>query len=660
MKIVYGWMIILAFQSILVACATSQNSSDSSISEDISGEETEAANNSDLEESSDGQGTAQDSPDLQEVEVLDASEEKTAQVNSANEEVPTLTNQGSEPLGSAASGSAQVTGLDFKSNENGGTVVIQGSQKLSYTTRKNPATKQFIVEIANVELPKKFQRPYNTKEFSGPIGSINAYQKPGSQVARVVVQLRDNVGMAVQREGNSLLVMQSGSGEMSSETPQMELNGEVVETEVASDTYSRKPVDSTDGDNAKVLGKNSLDDFLSGNVRFYGKPISLQIKDADIRDIFNFIAEETGLNLVLSDEVRGKVTLKLRKIPWDQALHILMQSNQLAYVRQGNILRIAPLNTIKGEAEAAKAALEKQRELQSMRTKIFPISFADAAELAATLTPFLSSTRAKAFADKRTNALVVTDIQENIEKIADVIKRLDTPTPQVLIEAKIIETSETLDRSLGINWTSTRNGIALSFLPGAASSATADVNFSELGDLTARLGILETQAKVKILSAPRVITVNKRKASISQQLTIPTFTTSTTPTGGTSTAISYVDVPLSLDVTPQVANNGTVQMDVSISRKIAGAAVDGGSGARPIATRTASTTVMAQDGDTVVIGGIYQNDQSEAENGFPILRKIPILGHFFKGQTFSDARNELAIFITPTIVNKKTSLIGDT
>jgi len=571
---------------------------------------------------------------------------------------------------------ARLTGLDFKANENGGTVVIKTDKAVSYSTRKNTKTNQLVIELPNTVIAKKFQRPYDTKEFNSPIGSINAYQAQDS--GRVVIQLREAVEPGISQSGNIIKIAGSATVSTANEesSPATEdLPTAKVREKVSENDDEDINTSSTALKEDSAIQKSSVDDFAFGSSsKFYGRPISLELKDADIRDVFAFISEESGLNIVIGDDVTGKVTLKLRKIPWDQALMVLLQSKQLGYVRQGKILRISTLATLQKESDAAKGVLDAQRLLEPLHVQVFPISYGIVTDLEAQTKDFLSP-RGKSRSDKRTNNLVVTDIDENLARIKALVKRLDTQTPQVIIEAKVIEARESFTRIMGVNWNFTGNqtdtgmtnstGQPVFITPNASTTApsqgflNAGFSLGQLdvfGNLTASLSLLETEGLAKVLSAPRIVTLDRQEADISQSSNIPYITTTlaATATGSApvqTNQVGFVTVKLELKVKPQITVDGSVIMDLDVIRQFADPVIVAGSPPQ-VNSREAKTQVLVENGDTIVIGGIYQSDTTDATTGIPWLMNIPVLGWLFKNKTVQRDKNELVIFLTPRILNR--------
>lgn len=568
-----------------------------------------------------------------------------------------------------------MTGLEFRPNQNGGSILVKTSSPAKYSSRMNNDTNQFILELPGTSVPKKYQRPFNTKEFGGAIGIFTAYQAEGGRASRIIVQLREPVQMSIQQEGDTLILIPAGSGggngadggRSGSRSEDVDAEGEPVAV-VNGRTSNAAGVPYSPGNEKKALSA-SIDEFVSGSMKYYGHPISVSFKDGDIRDVLNFIAEESGLNMVVSEEVKGNVSIKLRKIPWDQALIIILQAKQLGYVRQGNILRVAPLEVLKREAETTKLTLDSQKSLTPMKTKIFKINFADAKSLLVNIKVFLTPNRGQALEDERSNSLIVTDIDETLNKVEELIRRLDRRTPQVLIEAKIVEAREVASESLGINWQSLQNGVNIgalgtlgtgfgtdlsTYIPSSSTgglSFTSGNRLSELGDLNVILGILEIEEKVNILASPRILAMNNKPATISQSSNV-SYPETTAGTIGTPTATRWQLQPVpevEFTVTPQIASDGTVSLNINVSRSYAGSPPAEGA-PYPVNRRTATTTLLVRDGDTAVIGGIYQNESNGIETGVPILRKIPLIGKLFTQSRRNSVRSELLLFITPKIL----------
>lgn len=567
---------------------------------------------------------------------------------------------------------AHIRNIKYKANDNGGTVVVEADAPLTFETRSNPDTNQFIIEVPNSQLPAKLKRPFNTRDMKGGIGSVDAYQTKGSSTTRIVVQLRAGVPEpTVQPEGNSLLVVQSGGAANAEPTPQV--SESATPQEGSTETASQPAASGEGSPHTDLLSTSSLEEFLSGNTQFYGKKISLEVSQMDVREVFKLISEESGINLVLSDDVKGTVTLKIRQVPWDQALVVIMKARKLGYTRAGNVLRIAPLADIKAEEDDTVKLATARKAMVPLKVRMIPVSYAKIDELTNQIKPFLSE-RGKAVGDVRTSAMVVSDLDENLDRVAKLIASIDVPPPQVLIEGKIVEASEQFQRSIGINWSAAgqeglvgysmghrpirgRTGITVS--PSIASSA-AQLNFQLgtldiLGDLSATLALFEQQNTVKVLSSPRIVTLHNEPAEINQSTEVPLIKETANPGGAITRTVDFKPVKLRLQVTPQITNDASVIMGVDVSRDFLMGKVDPSDSAQAVATRSAKTKVMVRNAQTAVIGGIYQADQTNGETRVPWVGEIPIVGWLFKSKSTQNVKNELLIFLTPRILGQADS-----
>ncbi|MFP5518666.1 MAG: type IV pilus secretin PilQ [Bdellovibrionia bacterium] len=553
----------------------------------------------------------------------------------------------------------QITGLNYKANENGGSVVIDANGPISYTTRFNSDLKQMIIEVDNATLPDRLKRTLNTRDIRGSIGAIDAYQNPGSTRARIVVQLRDGAEEpVVQTAGNSLVVV---GGSVASNIIQGE--GEIPETETTAGAGTILPV-------------SKLEEFLVGNSKFYGKKISIEMNNMDIREALQFIMDESGLNMVISDRVEGKVSLKLRQVPWDQALVVIMRSRNLGYTRQGSVLRIATIEELRKEEEDALKLQAERQKLEPLKVRMYPVSYANVADLEKKLKEFMSD-RGKVVADPRTNAVVVTETEENLARVDNLIQSLDVKPPQVLIEGKIVEAKETFSRAVGVRWSAAGSDIKLGQTrrgnlnlrpnlrvnPTATGSGNLNLNLAIgtldiFGNLEAALSLRELQEQVKVISSPRILVLTNEVANISQTQEVPVRQITQ---NGSSTQETFQFKPLSLkmEVTPQVTSDGSIMMKLGVARQIRGADVGSGDSTTfSVDSREANTRVLVQNGQTAVVGGIYNSEMTSGEDGVPWLRELPIVGSLFKTSRQSRSKTELLVFITPRIVGTPDSKSG--
>jgi type IV pilus assembly protein PilQ len=422
----------------------------------------------------------------------------------------------------------------------------------------------------------------------------------------------------------------------------------------------------------------------TGEQQFTGEPITLTLKDADIKDVLRTFAKLTGLNIVLDPGASGSVTVELYDVPWDQALDLVLRINDLDYVLENNVMRVAPIAKLEAE-KRARAQFEAQQQLaQPLKTVIKPLSYAKASEMKSLVTGvsegggaggvaggaaggFLLSERGTLVVDERTNQLIIRDTIDRVEGILRLIEQLDAPTPQVVIEGRFVETTRVFSREIGITWgysgfmdAEHGNTTGLQFPNEITSEGSVNLlqggqngiisfAFSDIlntFNLDFTLSAAESSGDARVVSSPRITTQNLKAATIRSGLQIPIQTVA-----NNTVTVQYVDATLRLNVTPQITAEGTINLQVDIRKQqpLQAGQVVGGQNA-PILTRDAQTELLVRDGGTTVIGGIYQIDQQESEDRVPGLHKIPILGWMFKNKGSTLNHDELLIFITPRIV----------
>jgi type IV pilus assembly protein PilQ len=406
-----------------------------------------------------------------------------------------------------------------------------------------------------------------------------------------------------------------------------------------------------------------------GERTYVGEPIDLKVTNADVTDVLRTFAQLSGLNIVVQPGVTGTVTAEMENVPWDQALEQVLKINKLGYELEGNVMRIAPTSILRDEAKERQELSAARALAVPLRTIMKPLSYAraqDIAQLLKTGEAGLLSQRGSVIVDTRTNTLIIKELPNYLDTVIAVIEQLDTPEPQVMIEARIIETTKNYDRNVGIKWSF--NGVAdaahgnttgLVFPNNGTVTGNVDVSGSSgnllgihLGNvlntftLDAALQAAEDEGLVHILSAPKVATLNNQRASIQSGLQIPIQTIA-----NNTVTVQFVNATLRLDVTPQVTAEGTILMDIDISKRepLTAFLVPGATNA-PISTKDAHTRLVVRDGGTAVIGGIYKVTNNDAQSRIPGLANIPILGNLFKNRSRSDSNDELLIFITPRVI----------
>jgi type IV pilus assembly protein PilQ len=408
----------------------------------------------------------------------------------------------------------------------------------------------------------------------------------------------------------------------------------------------------------------------TGEKTYSGEPIDLKVTNADVTEVLRTFAQISGLNVIVQPGVSGQVTAELDNVPWDQALEQVLKINGLSYELDGNVMRIAPVAVLRQEAQEKQLLVQAQALSIPLRTVFRRLSYASAGNIAGLLkagNAGLLSQRGSVIVDDRTNSLIIKELPAFMDTVISVIDRLDTPEPQVMIEARIIETTKQFSRDFGIQW-------GFSGLADAAHGNTSGLIFPNNGtvdggvnlgnggnngairfrlgnvlntfNLDIALQAAENEGLVHILSAPKVATLNNQQASIQSGVQIPIQTVA-----NNTVTVQYVNATLRLDVTPQVTAEGTVMMQISITKREPQLAflVPGATNA-PISTKEASTRLLVRDGATAVIGGIYKVSNDQGEDRVPGLANIPIIGHLFKNKSRSESNDELLIFITPRVI----------
>jgi type IV pilus assembly protein PilQ len=432
----------------------------------------------------------------------------------------------------------------------------------------------------------------------------------------------------------------------------------------------------------------------SGEKVFTGHPISLDFKDGDLQDIFRLFADISGLNVVVNPGVSGKVTLKLNEVPWDQALDLILKANGLGYTLEGNVIRIARLTDLQREEQERRKLAEEKALAGDLGTLTTRISYAKAADLADVMKKAGAlSPRGSINVDPRTNTMIINDLPQFLDKARALIADLDRATPQVEIEARIVVTTRNFTRDLGIQWgflnqqtpqfgnTTNRSfpnaiivngqGVPGGGLPAdqaglgpnagigtpsrgylvnlPAAGFTSGIGIS-LGNIIGSFNLdlaltaLERQGRGRLLSTPKVTTQNNQSAEIKQGVQIPIQTVA-----NNTVTVSFKDAVLTLKVTPQITEAGTVILAVEVENNAADFA-NLVNGIPPINTQSAKTQVLVRDGSTAVIGGIYQSNEQTSQNTTPFLGRLPVLGYLFRNRFITTANNELLLFITPRII----------
>lgn len=603
----------------------------------------------------------------------------------------------------AASG-AGVTSIRFEKNKSGGGAIHIGTTGVpAYSLGTTPGGRARL-ELKKTKLPKELSQTIDVAAQQSPVKSIRASYEASSESTIIEIDRDDMVQGAVSVDGKSLVwsfdVAQRGptgarAPARKSVTVARERaadQGPKIETSIREDLNVE--VDGAAGETAGFAAHVNAQ--AAG--RFTGRRIDLDLKDADIHNILRLLADVGRVNIITADDVSGNVTIKMRNVPWDQALDVVLQAKGLGMVRSGNLIRVAPLAALQKERELRLAAAKQEYELTPLETRLIPVSYAQADELQARAKDLLSP-RGSIAVDERTNVLIARDISGNLNNIEELIRSLDTQTPEVLVEARIVEATSRYLRDIGIQWggdatfsEATGNPTGIAFpskvglaggnydqttnsrglspfqgnvpqpnfavnLPAATGTGQGGALGISLGSVDnnfnvgLRLSAAEASGLLRIVSSPRILVVDNRDARISQGTLIPFSQISAQ---GVQT--TFQEAKLQLLVRPHVTADGSVSMHVKINRDEPDFNQTSARGDPTILKREAETDLLVMDGHTAVIGGIYTRNTGRNLDQIPFFGDIPILGVLFQRRRASDTRNELVIFLTPRIVNRAEAL----
>ena len=554
--------------------------------------------------------------------------------------------------------------IDFRrgTDSTGRVVVDLANNQVGVDIRQQG--QNLVVEFLRTSLPEGLRRKLDVSDFGTPVQTITTVQS-GDRV-RMVIEPRGLWEHSAYQSDNQLVV-------------------EVRQQKVSADKLTQGP-------------------------GYRGEKLSLNFQNIDVRSLLQVIADFTNFNIVTSDTVQGNLTLRLKDVPWDQALDIILQSKSLGMKRHGNVLQIAPKDELAAKEKAELEAQKAIRDLEPLRTQSFQLNYTKAEDIKQQLTSTsgggggtgggsegrLLSSRGSVIAEPRTNQLFVSDIPSRLEQIQDMIAKLDVPVRQVLIEARIVEASDTFGKSLGVKLGgadlrgirggdagyglgSSGNRVAFGGNYNAITSTTGQTDASGLTSLTSQfvnlpasglagatpasfaislfssaanrflnleISALEADGKGRVVSSPRVVTADQTKALIEQGTEFPYE--QATSSGATS--IAFRKAVLKLEVTPQITPEGNIILDLDVNKDSPGTEVRGG---MSINTKRVKTQVLVENGGTVVIGGIFELTERESENKVPVLGDVPVLGNLFKQRTRQAEKQEMLVFITPKMISDR-------
>ena len=554
-----------------------------------------------------------------------------------------------EPTPASGAQKQSIRDVDFRRGNNGeGRVIVDlSSPGIGIDIRQQG--RNVIVDFINTNAPRNLIRRLDVNDFATPVKTIDLVDQGGN--ARMVIEPK-------------------GLWEYSAYQTDTQFIVEIKQT------------------------KEDPNKLVQGN-GYTGEKLTLNFQSVEVRALLQVIADFTGLNIIASDTVGGNLTLRLKDVPWDQALDIILQAKGLSKRKNGNVVLIAPADELATKEKLALEASQQITELEALRTESFVMSYAKAADLATLLssgTQKILSKRGSATVDPRTNTLFVQDVPVRLEEVRRLVSQLDVPVRQVMIEARIVIADDKFSRQLGLllgvggrkgvsndvigngrlgyasnisNAVSNANAVPDPItglittltgnnvnLPVAGAAGTLAFSFLNLGNgnaINLELSALEAENRGKVVSNPRIVTADKKKATISQGTEIPYLTQAAS--GGST--VAFKPAVLSLDVTPQITPDDKIIMDLEIKKDSVGAIT---SGIPSIDTKLLRTQILVENGDTAVLGGIFEQITRTTVDKVPFLGDIPIIGYLFKRTQKQDDKTELLIFITPRIIKEQLTI----
>ena len=626
--------------------------------------------------------------------------EKPMRVTSVTE-IPT------QPLSSKP---AWVNRIDFQGGTAGrSTIVIGTTRPVQYDLTKK-SDRLLQLKLLGTKLPRYRQRPLITTRFESAVDRITPIYKPSMKEATIVaIELREDVPHLIERKDDLLLIQFEASSVppkpleqadlpswkkvLAQTDTEPEVSGpeKIVEAKPpktlepiappkVTEVTAPKPVETpppafevTKPAEIAIAGPPQPgvnQAGLSAGTMYTGEKIALDFFETDIKNVFRILREISGKNFAIDKDVTGNVTMTLEKpVPWDQVLDLVLRMNGLGKSYEGDIIRIATLSKLTQEEKARQARIAAQQKskqvveaLEPMVTEYISVNYSDAkAEVLPHVKKLLSDKRGTISVDGRNNQLIVTDVPARIAQIKEVVARIDTVTPQVIIEAKVVEITREFSTELGIEWgadiaysnpgrniTNLAGEVAMNF-PASGASSLLGIQFDtiignvNINALNAKLNAVETNKEGKVISAPKIVTLDNKKARIKQGVEFPFLERDAS---GNAT-VKFKNIDLLLEVTPIVTPDDRILMKIFLTKNDIATIT---AGVPSLSTNEAQTELLVNDGDTIVIGGIIKTNLQDSTTGWPGLHKIPLLGWLFKTQTKTEDNRELLIFITPQIV----------
>jgi len=564
---------------------------------------------------------------------------------------------------------------------------------VAYNVTQSSDPPSLTVDVTGATIDSAAARSLDMRQVASSVSRLRAsqYRTEPDQVVRIVADLRNPTRYEVQQTDSAILVDLQAPPARATAAPT-----------VAAQATTPPPAPAP-AENPATLPPPAASAPPPPPAATPASPgagrLSMDFKDADINNLLRIIAEVSGMNVVAGSDVTGRVTVRLVNVEWQQALDVILKINSMGYEIDGNIIRVAPLAKLAAERKAreetrsasAKAQRDEQTtkvDLEPLQTEVIAVNYAKASDVVKNLDRLKTTGRpdTSIAVDDRTNKLIIKETRDTFEKMVKLLKQLDQATPQVLIEARLVEANRSFSQSLGVEYGFVNNAtvniskggltpfsiftsqvgtninvpdgtaanpipVSISFPAGGTSPI--GIGFSLAGDnraLLARLSAAESEQRIKTLSAPKVATLDNQEAEIRQGSQVPY----TTVDSSGRTVVAFQDAFIRLKVTPHITNDRRVSMKVEAERTFPGARIDFAGGfAFQLQQRKANTNVLVSNGATIVIGGLLQTDDSISDTGIPWLMRVPILGAFFKSHSIGpNDRTELLIFLTPTILEE--------
>ncbi|MGZ3493404.1 MAG: type IV pilus secretin PilQ [Thermodesulfobacteriota bacterium] len=604
-----------------------------------------------------------------------------------------------------------LTGINFKQMDNKSRITLSFSAEDPQFESSMASENVISVDVKNAFASKQLLRRLDTQAFESAVNYIDLKNVKTGKVndIRVSVKLREQTSYETSKEGKEIFIdikEKPKKIEAKVESPRPEVKKEEAVAEVKKEELKKDEIKKEEVKKEEKLATESKKENIAeeksalgapvakkGEERkkvaeegfekaYAGRKLSLDFKDADIKNILRLIAEVSNLNVIAADDVTGKITMRLVDVPWDQALEIILQSRSLGMTRVGNVVRIAPLDTLKKEIQSELEAKRSKERLEDLVMELVPVNYAAAKEILPQVKSVLSD-RGDVKVDERTNTLIVKDIARSIPGVKGLVKSLDTKTPQVVIEARIVEANLQFQRELGVSWgflaqkgkatsatqtsvgggllgvssvvptTILNNVIGLPAVPqggvsGVGTAGVLEMLFTSkygMRQLDIQISAHENEGNVKIISSPKIATLDNKEASIEQGLRIPYRKLTTEGTVTTD----FIDANLKLTVTPHVTNEGFIKMVIKAKKDAPdwSHTVDN---VPSIDKKEAISEVLVRDNGVIVIAGVYSIEKDDLGEGVPLFNKIPLLGWLFKREAKQDLRRDLLIFISPKIL----------